>query len=424
MKGSIFFMPDRGRWAVSWYHKEPGQKKGKYYTITRYQGQFMPCTHYQMKRGKVRLDEKGRAIPDKSRCQGYAIAGKLRALMQGRWEQHQKGILQFRMDEFTGKGWTDVLEFYETWMKEKVEQECKIATIKGYWSYYHNWISPYFNKHPIRLHEIKSDMLLSLLNFIKTGLKKKNPNGNYGKTARNIMGAFRTCLEFAEECDRIPKIPTFPKKKSYNLKKKPIEWLTDEEYWKVIEKIPKINCPPFLWLYYHFRRPGEACVLKKSDYDMVNDAFWVQRALSARVETNSTKTGEVFLVPCDPDFKSITKRLINENPKTPYLFVNPRARKKGKRYSLESLRNIWYAACDKAEIKRIWVYKGMKHTSCTNYLNKGGTVGDLEMITGQTKESLKKYAEITLQRKRRAMSKGRENILDIRELHQKNVGVL
>ena len=46
------------------------------------------------------------------------------------------------MEKYTGKGWTDVLEYFEQWMKEVIEPKKRPGTIKGYWSYYRNWIKP------------------------------------------------------------------------------------------------------------------------------------------------------------------------------------------------------------------------------------------------------------------------------------------
>ncbi len=87
MKGSIFYQKDRGRYAVCWYHE------GRPYNIYRYRGEFM----YHPK-----------------------IAEKCLAMIQGRWEDHQAGKCQFRIEEFTGQGWTDVLQFYEEWMREVI----------------------------------------------------------------------------------------------------------------------------------------------------------------------------------------------------------------------------------------------------------------------------------------------------------------
>ncbi len=115
MLGNVFFMKDRGRWGVSW--PKPKGQRGSY-NIYRYKGEFM-------------YDKR--------------IALKCLAMVQGRHEQAQQGLCAFRIEEFTGKKFTDVCEFYETWMRDVIEPNRKPATIKGYWSYYRNWIKPFFS---------------------------------------------------------------------------------------------------------------------------------------------------------------------------------------------------------------------------------------------------------------------------------------
>ena len=89
-------------------------------------------------------------------------ADKCLSLIQSRKEDALAGKCQFRMEEFNGQGWTDVVEYYEDWMSEVIEPKRKPATIKGYWSYYRNWIRPFFTRHSIRIHEIQLDTLNQL----------------------------------------------------------------------------------------------------------------------------------------------------------------------------------------------------------------------------------------------------------------------
>jgi hypothetical protein len=79
MKGSIFPQKDRGRWAVGW-HCSLAKRS---YVITRYNDHFMHITCYKTaSNGNPILDKKGFPIPDKDKCQGYRIAGKLLAKIQ------------------------------------------------------------------------------------------------------------------------------------------------------------------------------------------------------------------------------------------------------------------------------------------------------------------------------------------------------
>ena len=76
------------------------------------------------------------------------------------------GLGTFRIEKYTGRGWTDVVEFYEQWLREVVEPTRKPATVKGYRSYLANWVRPFFESHPVMLHEIQLDTICSLLNSI------------------------------------------------------------------------------------------------------------------------------------------------------------------------------------------------------------------------------------------------------------------
>ncbi len=80
MKGSISYYKDRGQWIVSWYDE------GRIWKITRYKGELM----YHRK-----------------------IAEKCLAMVQADYENYLAGLGAFRIEKYTGKGWTDVIEYFE-----------------------------------------------------------------------------------------------------------------------------------------------------------------------------------------------------------------------------------------------------------------------------------------------------------------------
>jgi hypothetical protein len=89
---------------------------------------------------------------------------------------------------------------------------------------------------------------------------------------------------------------------------------------------------------------------------------------------------------------------------SPYFFVNPHGKLDGKHYSLNTMEAIWNKAC-KTVGKDIDMYSGLKHSSCSQYINeKYYSLDQLQMITDhQRRESVKKYAVVTLDEKRRLM---------------------
>ncbi len=294
MKGSIHLRKDVADpwWYVVWY--DP--KTDKRARISRYMdGSRMYQTH-----------------PNTEKDFGRKQAEKLLAQMQSDVERGA-----FRLERYTGIQRTDVDEFYQEWMDEVIKRNLKPGTYKAYQIYLDSWIKPWFREKSIQLHEIDYHVLVKLKNHLQD-------SGLSPKYAWNIMNALHSMMRYAARVKGI-QMPEFPEKKSYGLTKKKIQWMTKEEFWKAIGALPEVHKPIFLWLYYHFRRPGEACVLRKADYDQINRAFYIRRTLSARQIVETTKTASEHYVPCKAAFKPIADKIINENLDSPFLFVNPRA---------------------------------------------------------------------------------------------------
>ena len=337
MKGSVFFDKDRGRWAVSWYWQ------GSPRVIRRYKGEFM----YHEK-----------------------IAQKCLAMIQGRFEQYQQGLCEFRIEEFTGKGWTDVKDFFTEWMDNEIRPNCKPWTVYGYESYWRNWLEPFFTQYPVMLHEIQLDTLNKLKNSITLT----------GKGTYNVMNCLRSMMDYAHRCRRIPSIPPFPKRSKYDLKEPDFKWLSENDQMAVIQDIPMEEQPVILFLKYHYRRPSEACALKWKDWDEVNQAFTIRRTFSKGELVESTKTTAVHYIPCDPDFLPIMKSLERDSLED-FVFQNPRATNAGRHYTVRALENLWKAACKKHDLD-ISLYQGTKHSSCTQFINdREGTDSELQMLT-------------------------------------------
>jgi integrase len=366
MTGSISFMKDRGRWLVQWYC--PLTKK--YLKITRY----TPTWDFLI---------------------SEQLARKQLAIVQRDWEMHLQGLSHFRPEKYTKRGSTDVVTYFEEWMAEIIEPKRAPATIKGYRSYFRNWIEPFFKANPVSLHEIQLDTIFKFMNSIKRSPKMK----------LNVIMCVHEMLDYAYRSNRIPTMPPFPKKEEYGIVDSTIEWIPFEQQESIIAAIPDEHRPIFQWLMLHFRREGEAFALHKTDYDVINNAFIIRRSVSARTVIQQTKTKKVHVIPCADEFTETAKKLINQNLDSPYLFVNCRARKDGRRYTHESANIIWKDACKKVGID-IPLYHGVKHSSCTNFIEQGGTVDELQIMTDHARrESVLKYADISVRRKREMMRK-------------------
>ena len=316
----------------------------------------------------------------------------------------------FYLEKYKQQGFADTVVFIESWI-DTIDGLSK-ATEKGYRSYIKNHIKPFFEKHnQISLPDIQIDILRK---FRKT-LQEK---GLSPKMQWNIMFCVHAILGSAWESRRIPALPPFPKKKEYGFQEKVIKWLPSDRQINVLENIPVEHQPIFYFLKYHFRRPAEACALHKDDYS--DGIFKINRSISAGELTGRTKTGEIHTIPCHPYFEKYLEiekeKQIRAQVISKFLFINPMARKAGKRYTNESLNILWKTACKKAG-ETIDMYSGLKHSSCSQFINEqGGSESELQIITDHARiESVRNYAKTEVKRKKELMMKNIVKIDDVKK---------
>lgn len=368
MKGTIGYRKDRQVFFVRWWD----EKKKRQYKIYRYRGLLM-------------YSEK--------------IAQKLLAEMQGDVE---KGF--FRIEKYTKENWSDTVTYLWKWL-EIIKPNLSPATYKDYSNSIKNYLEPFFKRNKCYLHEISYDVLLKLLNSID----------REGKGKKNVMYCLHRCLDFAFRSERIKRIPPFPEKRDYKIVEKPIVWIPEERQMNIINAIPEMHRPIFLFLKYHARRPSEAMALHLEDYDPLNQAFTIRRSISARKVVQRTKTGQIHLIPCHSEFLPV----IESMPRvygSPFFFTCQTSRTKGKRYTHSILSRLWKAACKDAG-EDISLYNGTKHSTCSQFINeKGFSESEVQMVTDHARlESVKRYAKTELAAKRTLMERKVINLGDIRK---------
>ena len=325
------------------------------------------------------------------KLESQRMADKLLLAMQ---TDIEKGT--FYLEKYKKPGFSDTINFIENWL-DSIDG-LSPATHKGYKSYIKNHIKPFFVKHS---HLSLPDIQIDVLRKFRKGMEKK---GLSPKMQWNVMFCLHAILHTAWESRRIQNMPPFPRKKEYSFVEKKIEWLPESRQLFVIEQIPEIHQPIFYFLKYHLRRPGEAIALHKEDYE--DGVFTIRRSVSARKVVNKTKTGEIHTIPCHPDFEQYIEKEKRKFPFSPFFFTNPAARRRGKRYTNEVLNIIWKAACKKAG-EDIDLYSGLKHSSCSQYINeKGLSESELQIITDHANlKSVKHYAKTEIKRKKELMVK-------------------
>jgi integrase len=198
-------------------------------------------------------------------------------------------------------------------------------------------------------------------------------------------------------------MPMFPEEKKYNIVDPIIKWLPEERQIKVINAIPEIHRPIFWWLKYHMRRPSEAMALHRIDYDKEQDAFIIRRTFSNKQLVQHTKTHKIHVIPCHSEFNKIMKKMPIRID-SQYFFVNPNGKLIGKYYTLGTMEDNWNRACKQVG-EEIDMYSGLKHSSCSQYINeKHYYIDQVQMLTDHARrESVKRYASVQLDKKRRLM---------------------
>ena len=202
-------------------------------------------------------------------------------------------------------------------------------------------------------------------------------------------------------------VPPFPKRKAYNIVEPEIKWIPEDRQVSIIQAIEPVHQPIFWWLKYHLRRPSEAMALHKEDWD--GDIFTVRRSFSYKILMDRTKTGKVHHVPCHDEFRPVLSGM--KKTFGPFFFENQASHKKGNHYTSVTMNRIWRRAC-LAVGEDIDLYSGLKHSSCSQYVNeKGLSLSELQTITDHARaDSVKRYAKVEISARKELMNRKVVNI--------------
>jgi hypothetical protein len=328
--------------------------------------------------------------------------GRHRALQLLREMQTDYERGTFRLEKYTREVPTDVIPYLWEWIAQ-IGPTLKPATRRDYENSIKNHLEPFFKRHPVQLHEIQLDLLTKLQNSINRS----------GKGKLNVMGCLHACLDYAWRSQRIPAVPPFPKRKTYQIPRSKPVWLPEERQIHILNQLPEEHAPIFWWLKLHYRRPGEAQALHKDDLKLGPDGYYyfhVHRTFSARRLVSTTKTGYEHEIPMVQEFEHWLEveraKQRRHGIISPYLFVNPYGKLPGKYYTNNYLNGLWHTAC-RAAGEKIDLYTGLKHSSCGQFLNeKGGTISELQAITDHARlESVKRYGQMEIARRRELMER-------------------
>lgn len=332
MKGSIQPHSSGRYWVIVWYQNK---KHEKFYNDFLHGGDKFWIRH-----------------KDREKCIGYKMADRCLTVIRNDYEAYQRGERTFDLSRYRGS-YTDAIPYIERWL------DIKEASLKPYSVQYYRHsvrkIIAFFERHPIHLHLVQKDTIQLFAKELALA----------PKTKRNILGVFKEILRDACDSDRIQKMPRFP---TITLDKKPIKWIDIATQEAILDVIPEQHKPIFMWMFYHWRRVGEAVALYRSDYDPRIDAFVIQRSLSGNVIMDSIKTGDSFTMPCHPKFKAYMKK-----PRfiSPFMFTNEASHCEGKRYTPDALLKIWHAATAILGVN-IDIHRGLRTSGASSGINEQG----------------------------------------------------
>lgn len=338
LKGSIQLRKDvrYPYWRVIYYHEQ------KYFAFDYY---------YETK------EKMFQTHPIKDKDVGYKKATKLLSLIQADYERSVRGEAVFNIRHYKDEK-TDVIPYLENWL-EIVSANIMPGTYKSYKTAVNIHLIPFFERHPLQMHEIGKDSILLLMREMKAAPKHKF----------NVVNVLKCAMKLYAESNRNFIMPVFPKKKDFKIDEKLPQWITADRQAKILDAIPTEHQPIFRWLQLHWRRIGEAIALRKCDYDPELDAFAIHRGISNCTLVEREKTGKPFKRPCHPLFKPYMKSM----PKnlSPFFFTFEKSRSKGKRYTPNTLRRIWNAACKEAG-EKIDIHRGLRTSSASSAINEAG----------------------------------------------------
>ena len=356
-KGRVYFLKSRRRWYVSWYHS------GKEY--------------------KVYLNLDGSKLATKAEAESLLNVMRL-----------EDQTSTFNINKYT-KSFTDTASYLQRWHRNH-KHLWKPSTAKTYAGHIRNYLLPFFESNPCNLNDIKRDTLYELLVFC---------GDKAGSTKAAIFNCLHSCLDDAWQSERIQAIPRFPKRKDFRIIEPEFKWLSEADQIKVLNCIPVEHQPIFWFLKFHMRRPAEARALHKQDYDRDKGLFTICRTISGRELVNQTKTGEVHVIPCHSEFKTMLENVKPNGILSPFMFTCKSSHQLSKRYTDAIMNRIWRNAMEEAGLPYLSKYPGTKHSSCTQYLNeKNISLTDLMAITGHKQlQTVARYAKTETSRVRELM---------------------
>jgi len=248
-----------------------------------------------------------------------------------------------------------------------------------------------------------------------------------GKSADNVFENFKTFLNYCKDEFEISNLAV-PKFTKIDFDAPDIQWCHPVNQIHLFNLIDNEDDKAFVhFLALHGCRPGEARALQCKDVNLDERTIKISKTFSGKEIRNRRKSGKKnasnkeIIIPIHDEMHEYISKRVKSNLPDAYLFINPR---RGKPYSMSSVRRIWERVRDKAGLtdKKLKLYGATRHSLASQLANTGAsqfiiskTLGHSDIRTSQkymhadaeavryvtSKISMKKPAEIIPIRKKK-----------------------
>lgn len=254
-------------------------------------------------------------------------------------------------------------------------------------SYFQRWIIPFFGSVDIR--EIRKGHVKDFLRKIE---RHYSP-----KTCKNILGHLSKMFKDAFDDELILRMPPMPR---ISIPEVELRYLSQEQVYQVIGKIPKYDQPIFRFGYFYAMRPGEVRALQWDCIDFDKATVTIKRTFSGAVLKEHTKTQLIRILPLMEEARTILGQIRGISG---YVFRT----RYGKTYRKERLGELWRKAGGP-----IPLYNAMRHSRAMHLLeNERWDLEYVRALLGHTKtEMTRRYSRASAEGLRKRFSVNPESI--------------
>jgi integrase len=184
----------------------------------------------------------------------------------------------------------------------------------------------------------------------------------------------------AKRLDIIEKVPNFPD--PLEVPETEIDWLTEEDQLKVLEKIPKHDKPIYDFLFLTGCRVMESAGLQRDDVNYKKDKIIIRHTIKRNGKLGFVKTKKIRVIPLVGDIRACLSQAVPNL--TGYVFIN----KWGRRYSYDYLRSTWHRACKAAGIDPIKPKNATRHSFGMGLMSQGIDMWRVSKAMGHSTERM------------------------------------